>query len=161
MDGPFYAMKRANPYFQAEFRRDRELGPTFEDRLNELELLESQLAGMSPERQAEWADQLEQIILSDPSAEMRSRAVAAVAEIRSEAAVRALNSASTDAVEKVRLAACRSWKNRGDAAARDMLISLSSNADETTSVRQAAIDGLSAFDQAEVRHTADRTLGRP
>ncbi|MEZ6134947.1 MAG: HEAT repeat domain-containing protein [Pirellulaceae bacterium] len=150
-DGPFYAIKRANPYFQAEFRRDRELGPTFEDRLGEMQKLESTITRMDPSKQALWADRLEQIIRDDSSSELRARAVAAVASIQTESALRALNAASADEVEKVRLAACQAWKKRGDTAARDMLLSLATKADETTSVRQAAIESLSAFDEAEVR----------
>jgi hypothetical protein len=153
MDGPFYAIKRANPYFQAEYRKDRALGPTFEDRLNELDKLESQLPKMDPAQQAEWASEIEQIIRLDPSSELRSRAVLTVATVNSESAVRALNAASTDEVEKVRLAACKAWKLRGDATSRAMLINLATKADETTSVRQAAIESLSAFEENEVKET--------
>ncbi len=152
-DGPFYALKRANPYFQREFRRDRQLGPTFEDRLAELELLNKQLPAMDPTRRAEWSNHLEQIILNDPSSELRSRATLAIATIPTEAATRALNGASADDVEKVRLAACKAWKNRQGPAARDMLLSLAAKQDETPSVRQAAIEALGAFDESEVRAT--------
>lgn len=153
MDGPFYAIKRANPYFQAEYRKDRALGPIFEDRLSELDLLKSQLPTMDASKQSQWASQLEQIILADPSSELRSRAVVAVASIETEAALRALNAASSDEVEKVRLAACKSWQIRGDRAARDMLISMASKPDETTSVRQAAIEALSTFNDEDVKQT--------
>ncbi len=150
-DGPFYHMKKANPYYQSQWKKDRELGPIFADRLKELELLNSQLAIMPPGEQEQWAAQLSAIVQKDPSSEMRARAVAAIAQLPSAAAVTALNFASGDDVEKVRLAACRAWKTRGDEAARDMLLSLAQT-DESTSVRQAAIDGLSVFkDEAEVR----------
>lgn len=150
-DGPFYALKRVNPFFQREFAKDRALGPTFDDRLQELELLNAQLPQMDAQRQAEWALQLERLVLSDPSPEMRARAARTVAQLPSEAAVRALNAASADESEKVRLAACSAWKLRGDTAARDMLLSLANRSGETTSVRQAAVESLSRFDDAEVR----------
>lgn len=151
VDGPLYHMKKANPYFQSQWKKDRELGPIFADRLKELELVNSQLPTMAASEQEKWANQLSSIIQKDPSSEMRARAVAVIAQVPSEAAVTALNFASGDDVEKVRLAACRAWKVRGDAAARDMLLSLAQS-DESTSVRQAAIDGLAAFpEEAEVK----------
>lgn len=150
-DGPFYALKRANPYFQREFNKDKERGVTFENRLEHLDRLQAKLPTMDAAEQATWAASLEQIIRSDPSAEMRARAVKTIAKMPSEAAIRALNAASADDVEKVRLAACKAWKERGDAAARDMLLSLVAKGNETTSVRQAAVEGLGVFDEAEVR----------
>ncbi len=157
IDGPFYQLKRANPYFQSQWKKDRELGPTFNDRLTELELLKSQIADMPAGEQEQWAQQLSNLIQKDPSAEMRSQAISAIAQLPSPAAVSALNYASGDDVEKVRLAACRAWKVRGDDAARDMLLSLA-DADESTSVRQAAIDGLSVFKESEVQATLTRLL---
>jgi HEAT repeat protein len=150
MDGPFYAIKRVNPYYRAEWKKDRELGPTFEDRLSELELLKSQLAGMSPEEQQQWSTRLEKIVQDDASSEMRARAVDAIAGLPYESATRALNSASADEIEKVRLAACRAWKIQKGEAARDMLLSLAQK-DESSSVRQAAVDSLSIFNEQEVQ----------
>ena len=156
-DGPFYQMKKMNPYFQSQWKKDRELGPTFTDRLAELDLLQSQLAGMPEAEQQRWTEQLSAIIQKDPSAEMRARAVSTVAKVPAANAVTALNYASGDDVEKVRLAACRAWKSRGGDAARDMLMSLAET-DESSSVRQAAIDGLSAFELDEVKSTLIRLL---
>lgn len=150
-DGPFYHMKKANPYFQKQWKKDRELGPIFVDRLEELELLKGQLASMSAGEQEQWAAQLAAIVQKDPSSEMRARAVNTIAKIQSDTAVTSLNFASRDEVEKVRMAACKAWKLRGDNAAREMLLSLA-QADESTSVRQAAVDGLSVFkEDGEVR----------
>ena len=156
-DGPFYQMKKMNPYFQAQWKKDRELAPTFTDRLAELDLLKNQLDGMPESEQQQWAEQLARIIQHDPSGEMRARAVATIAKLPSPSAITALNFASGDEVEKVRLAACRAWKQRGDAAARDMLLSLAKQ-DESTSVRQAAIDGLSVFSGDDVNATLTQLL---
>lgn len=157
-DGPFYAMKRANPYFQWEWQKDRELGPTFRDRLAELDLLQSQLASMTAEKQQQWAGTLKHMIQHDASAEIRARATRTIATIDSPLTDTALNIASADDVEKVRLAACRAWENRQSTAARDMLMSLAAKGDETPSVRQAAIESLAAFDNAEVRATLGQLL---
>ncbi|MCC7338794.1 MAG: HEAT repeat domain-containing protein [Pirellulaceae bacterium] len=156
-DGPFYQMKKMNPYFQSQWKKDRALGPTFTDRLAELDLLQSQLARMPEAEQQQWTEQLSRIIQKDPSAEMRARAVATVAQLPSDSAVTALNFASGDDVEKVRLAACHAWKLRGGEAARDMLMSLAET-DESTSVRQAAIEGLSVFELNEVKSTLIKLL---
>jgi hypothetical protein len=159
VDGPLYQMKRINPYFQAEWKKDRQLAPTFEDRLKELSLLQRQLPTMSSSEQQRWAAQLATIVQKDASAEIRARAVATMATLPSPEVVTGLNYASADSVEKVRLAACKAWKKRGDQAGRDMLLSLA-QADESTSVRQAAIDGLSAFPQdAEVQSALTLLLG--
>lgn len=157
IDGPFYQMKRVNPYFQSQWKKDRELGPTFSDRLAELELLKSQIADMSADEQQQWTQQLANLIQRDPSAEMRAQATSTIAKMPSTDAITALNYASGDDVEKVRMAACRAWKARGDMAARDMLLSLA-EADQSTSVRQAAIDGLSVFNEADVLATLTRLL---
>ena len=152
MDGPFYMAKRMNPYFQAQWKEDRELGPTFEDRLEELELLEAQIAAMSPEAQQQWATRLDELIREEASPEMRARAARIVATIPGETAVRALNSASADDVVKVRLAACKAWRSRGDDAAKDMLLSLAA-ADDNSSVRQSALECLGDFNDPEVLRT--------
>lgn len=149
MDGPFYAAKRLNPFFRSRWRAEREYGPTFEDRVAELEQLNRQIADLPDDQQAEWAKRLEKMIREDASPEIRSRAVRVVSQIPTEAAERALNSASTDDVEKVRLVACKAWTKRGGTPARDMLLSLAS-ADESNSVRQAAIDELRTFNDPEV-----------
>ncbi len=65
MDGPFYAMKKMNPYYRKEWQKDRELGPTYTQRIEELELLEKRLADYAPDDQLRWAMQLEQLIQSD------------------------------------------------------------------------------------------------
>lgn len=148
-DGPFYAMKRANPYFQSQWKKDRQLAPTFQDRLDELDLLQGQLASMDAPKQQDWSSRLEAIIGHDPSPEMRARAVKVVAPLQYESATTALNRASADEVEKVRLAACAAWPLHGGEAARDMLLSLAKT-DSSSSVRQAAIAGLGDLGDAEV-----------
>ncbi len=157
MDGPFYAMKRMNPVFQANWRADREFGPTFEDRMTELKLLESQVASMPAEEQAEWAIRLEKLVRDDASPEIRSRAILVAAQLPGEAAERTLNIASADKVEKVRLTACKAWQRRGGNAARDMLLSLAV-ADDSNSVRQSAIDQLAVFNEPEVLRSLSSLL---
>ncbi|MGN6544135.1 MAG: HEAT repeat domain-containing protein [Aureliella sp.] len=149
-DGPLFQLKKISPWHQREWRKDRELGPTFTQRLEQLELIDAQLASMSPQDREKWAVQLEKIVTSDTSAEMRARSAAVLAKIDSEAAIRGLNAASTDEVEKVRLAVCRAWGLRNDEHARDMLLSLAKT-DDSDDVRQAALASLGSFDSPDVR----------
>lgn len=149
-DGPLFQLKKMSPWHQREWRRDRQLGPTFSQRLEQLELLESQLASMPPAEREKWAGMLEKIVTTDTSPEMRARSASVLAMIDSEAAIRGLNAASTDSVEKVRLAVCRAWGKRDDEHARDMLLSLAKT-DESDDVRQAALASLGNFDTQDVR----------
>ena len=87
-DGVLYEMKRMNPYYQREWKKDRELGTTFVQRVDELNLLGRQLPHMTPAEQAEWGERLERLIRNDPSPEYRAQAVRTIALIPSEASVR-------------------------------------------------------------------------
>lgn len=149
MDGPFYQLKRINPYYLSTWKKDREHGPTYEDRLSELRKLERKLGKMSAEEQSEWANRLELIVREDASPELRATAAQIISKIDSPAAERALNTASTDEVDKVRMMACKAWRQRGGTAARDMLLSMA-QADESSSVRQEAILALGGFNEPEV-----------
>ncbi|MCA9128270.1 MAG: HEAT repeat domain-containing protein [Planctomycetales bacterium] len=161
VDGPLYSLKNANPYYRAQWSKDRELGPTYGDRIAELDLLREQIRDMDPTKQREWANNLERVIKHDPSPEMRAKAVDAIAYVQDSATERALNLASGDDNEKVRLAACRAWRVLGGSAARSRLMTLAQNDSETTSVRQEAIESLAVFDDAEVRRLLARLLDDP
>jgi len=149
MDGPFYQLKRINPYYRAQWSADQKLGPTFADKIDELYYVEKRLPKMSPTEKEEWANKLETMISEESSPDLRFHAVSAIALIKSPAAERALVTASGDEVEKVRLAACNAWELQGGDQAKNMLMSLA-QADSSNSVRQAAIDGLGKFDDPEV-----------
>lgn len=152
MDGPFYAMKRLNPYFQSQWREDRALGPTFADRLKELEKLEARMDSLGPSEQTQVAEKLARTATEDPSPEVRIAAIRSMAQLPAPSVVKALNTASVDEVEKVRLATCEAWQVRGGQDARDMLLSMA-KADDSGSVRQAAIESLGDFDDPAVLRT--------
>lgn len=158
VDGPLYALKRVNPYYTSQWDKDREHGPTYDDRYNELLFVKNRLPNMEPAEQAEWAERLATIVQTDVSAEIRAQAVASIGAINTPAATRALNAASSDDSEKVRLAACEAWKFHGGDAASDMLSSMATRSDETTSVRQAAIASLAAFPGANVQSTLSNLI---
>lgn len=149
-DGPMFHMKKLSPWHRREVARDRELGTTYTQRLDELALLDQQIARYSSDQQQQWAQQLETIVTKDTSPEMRARAARVIAKVDSESTIRALNKASTDEVEKVRLVVCEAWAVRKNDQARDMLLNLAAT-DESEDVRQAAIRSLAVFDSPEVR----------
>ena len=156
-DGPMFQLKKMSPWHQREWKRDRELGPTYSQRLNELELLKSHIAGMSPPEKQKWAPVLERIVTTDTSPELRAQAAQVLAMTEGEVSDRGLNAASTDKVEKVRLAVCKAWGLRRDEHARDMLLSIA-KADESDDVRQAALAALGKFDHADVRELLIESL---
>jgi hypothetical protein len=149
-DGPMFQMKKLSPWHQREWRKDRELGPTYSQRLEELALLKGRMASMSSQEKEQWATLLGKLTTSDTSPEMRAQAAQALAMTDCEATVRGLNAASTDKVEKVRLAVCQAWGTKKGEQARDMLLSMA-KADESDDVRQAALAALGKFDDSEVR----------
>lgn len=157
LDGPLHQMKKLNPYFHKEWKADRDLGPTFEDRLTELRLLDGQIEKMSTDDQDRWASLLGKIATKDPSPEMRSQAVLTLSRVPGDQALQALNTASSDSIEKVRMTVCKAWNKRGDSAGRDMLLSLA-RADSSAHVRQAAIQALAAFDEPEVLKALSSSL---
>lgn len=158
VDGPLYAIKQANPYYRAQWRKDRELGPTFADRVEELELLKHRLPKMSEAERQQWGPTLAGLVTNDKSPEIRTRATTLLGSIPSPVTENALNAASIDENLKVRVAACRSWQLIGGKAARDMLLSLAQKEGEETSVKLAAIESLSQFDEVEVRDSLARLL---
>lgn len=149
-DGPLFQLKRLSPWHQRQWSLDRQLGPTFSQRLSELELLRSRIADMSSKEKQDWAVTLSKIVIEDTSPEMRARAVEVLAMTDGESAVSGLNSASRDPVEKVRLSACRAWGARPETHARDMLMSMAKT-DESDDVRQAALASLGKYEDPEVR----------
>ncbi len=143
-----------NPYYLSEWRKDKQHGPLFEERLAEMQRLENELSGLDSVAKEEWANKLEATVREHASPEMRLQAIKCLAQIQSPTSVRALTHASSDDVLKVRLAVCDAWQLQGGTEARNMLLSIAV-ADEESSVRQAAIEALSSYQDPEVI----RTLG--
>ncbi len=150
MDGPLHALKRANPVFHKQRAADRALGPTYSDRMAELKLLDDRIAGMTPQAQSQWVAVLSKLIEKEPSAEMRAHAALVISRVNLPEAQQSLNLASTDEIEKVRIAACKAWRKQPEDAARTMLLNLA-RSDDSVHVRQAAIESLASFDSPDTR----------
>ncbi len=78
----------------------------------------------------------------------------AIATIQNDTVTRALNRASADDIEKVRMAAAKSWASQKTPAARDMLLSMATS-DTSNSVRASAIRSLGNFEDPEVRQSLE------
>lgn len=157
-DGVFHKMKSINPYYRSQWAKDRQLATTFSERVEEITLLKYQLPSMDSSAQANWADVLFRLIQSDPSPEMRALACQTIVLIPGETTVRALNTASIDQSEKVRLMACAGWQQTSGVDAKNMLITMASNTKETPSVRRAAVNALANFNDDEVKQALARLL---
>ncbi|MFO0920976.1 MAG: HEAT repeat domain-containing protein [Pirellulales bacterium] len=156
-DGPFFEMKKANPYFRKQWEEDRALGPTFDDRMNEMQLLRSQISQMDAEEQRRWLESLEKIFANDPSPDMRRQVAMACATIQDPKAFMLLQKAAQDDSDKVRLAACKSLakQNTSEALA---LIGKIATTDESTSVRVAAINAISNYEGEEAKRWLAKTI---
>ncbi len=163
-DGLLYKMKTINPYYRKEWDKDREYGVTFNDQVEEIKFLQSRLGSMDEAKKSSWAEVLERLIKGDgkvqkdSSPELRTLAVQTIANIPGPATIRALNSASTDESEKVRLAACEAWRNVKGVDAKNMLMTLARNPKETPSIRRAATNALSEFSDEDVKSTLSTIL---
>ncbi len=144
LDGPLYGLKRANPYFQSQWRKDSEKGPTFTQRTEEMRLLKSQLATMPPEEQAKFTKTASDVYRYETSPEMRREAVLALANSPTPEAEATLMKACSDRSDKVRIAACKALKSRQSEDAAKMLSTVAQT-DESMSVKLAAIESLGAY----------------
>ncbi|MCY2976898.1 MAG: HEAT repeat domain-containing protein [Planctomycetota bacterium] len=144
LDGPLYGLKRANPYYQSQWRKDTEKGPTFTQRTEEMRLLKSQLATMPPEEQAKFTKTASDVYRYETSPEMRREAVMALANSPTPEADATLMKACSDRSDKVRIAACKALKSRQSDDAAKMLSTVAQT-DESMSVKLAAIESLGAY----------------
>jgi HEAT repeats len=149
-DGPFYELKKLNPYYRKQWNADRKLGPTFDDRLSEMRALAGQLKSMPEPEQAQWLASIEQVVKNDPSPEMRRFAILALKDIKQPEALPALKAAASDKSEKVQMAACEVFATRVDGESLTILSELSQK-QKSTSVRVAAIQAMGSFPAEEIK----------
>ena len=149
-DGPFYELKKINPYYRKQWNADRKLGPTFDDRLSEIRALAGQLKTMPESDQLKWLASIDQIVKNDPSPEMRRFAVLALKDNKLPNALPALKVASNDKSEKVQMAACEVLATRSDGDSLGILSELAKK-EQSTSVRVAAIQAIGSFPAEEIK----------
>jgi hypothetical protein len=148
-DGPLYGLKKMNPVITKQWKTDQELGPTYVQRLEEIQRLRSQIRSMPMDEQVEWLESIEQLVGNDPSPEMRRQAVLALSGLPQQQADEILSNACKDESEKVRLAACEVLSAPPNPTRLSLLEKLAKE-DESMAVRIAAVERFGDFssDQA-------------
>lgn len=140
-DGPLYALKRVNPVYVHQWKKDEALGITDHRRHEELQKLASSIHRYSADEQAKWLLHLQAIMENDPSAEMRHLAVRAAEKVAGADAFALIEEGLEDENLKVRLAACEVLGNRPEPAAVTRLATAAGSSVDAD-VRQAAVRAL-------------------
>jgi len=150
-DGPFFQMKKLNPYIQSQWRKDRQKAVVFSQRVDEMRLLQRQFASMPDEEQTRWVRQLDSILKTETSPEIRREAVLALERVsQRQDAVATIASLSKDKNEKVRLAVASALGNHDNPQASSALMAMAQT-DASTNVRLVATKALGKHPTEEVR----------
>jgi len=145
-DGPLYAVKAANPYFSwKEWGADSAIGVTDHERRKQLTVLAETAGELSPEKQIFWAQELDKLIETDQSPEMRRLAVRAASRMNVPTAISMIDKGLDDASLKVRMEACQALGRRpGDDATRMLVATIGT--DTNVDVKHAALEALAKHD---------------
>lgn len=151
IDGPFFHLKKINPYIQEQWQADREKVIVFSERIDELRLLRTQIASMSPQEQTEWISKLDEILQSETSPEIRRETVLTLEKVQQRPeALAALTPLSKDKSEKVRMALVAALRQNKDQLATNTLIAMSSS-DPSNNVKLSATRALGSHPSEEVK----------
>ena len=156
-DGPMYALKRVNPYFQRQWAADEKLGVTDHQRMQNLRLLTASIHRMPAAEQASWTAHLQSVLEQDPSAEMRFQAVRTLQHVPGDAALQLIAGSLEDESVKVRMAACDVLGSRSEPQAAHLLAE-TVNSSVDADVRLAAVAALRGHRGAIVNDALKMTL---
>jgi hypothetical protein len=150
-DGPFFHLKKLNPYIQNQWREDREKVVVPSQRVEEIRLLKKQIASMSSDEQTKWIANLDSILKDESSPEIRREAVLALQGVNGRPdALDALAGRAQDNSDYVRLAVVDVLhKSPSDAAGRTLLSMAA--ADPSSNVRLQATEALGAHRSDDVK----------
>jgi len=150
-DGPFFHMKKLNPYIQNQWRQDREKVVVPSQRIAEIRLLKSQIASMTNDEQAKWIRDLDELVQHESSSEIRREAVLALKPVndRPDALV-AMTRLTKDKNDFVRLAVVDALhKSPSDEAGRTLLNMAAS--DPSNNIRLKATQALGGHRSPEIK----------
>ncbi|MFM8570830.1 MAG: HEAT repeat domain-containing protein [Pirellula sp.] len=151
LDGPFFQLKKLNPYIQNQWKADREKVVVFSERIDELRLLRTQIASMSDQEQSDWVTKLSDILKTETSPEIRRETVLVLDQIPNRPdALDALNPLSKDKNDKVRMALVAALRRRPDQQATNTLIAMSTS-DPNNNVKLSATRALGSHKSEEVK----------
>jgi len=151
IDGPFFHLKKLNPYIQNQWKEDRKKVVVFSERIEEIRLLRNQIASMSQEEQTEWISKLNDILQNDSSPEIRREAVLTLEKVmhRPET-IATLTPLAKDKNEKVRMALVSALRQSQEENATNTLIAMSSS-DPSNNVKLSATRALGSHKSDEVK----------
>jgi hypothetical protein len=147
---PYYGLAYLNPVVTDQWKRDSDYGPTFYDKMAELQTLKGEAKKRDRQGQEELAMQMNYLLGESKNPLLRAEAVRVLSELSVPTAEVGLISASSDEDADVRRAACVAWGKRGGPRALETLRDVVAR-DESRDVKLVAISGLGNFsDQAAV-----------
>ncbi len=140
-DGPLYALKAMNPYFQNQWAADEKFGQTQTKKREALAQLADAMPSLSAAEQVAWEDELREILTTDQSPQNRFLACRSAAGIEGDIGVDLLSVALKDETPKVRICACQELSKRVEPRATELLAE-TAGSDVSTDVRIAALHAL-------------------
>lgn len=151
IDGPFFQLKKLNPYIQNQWQADREKVVVFSERIEELRLLRDQIASMSEQEQLDWTNKLAGILQSETSPEIRREAVLTLEKVQHRPdALAALIPLAKDKNEKVRMTLVAALRKNQEESATNTLMAMSSS-DASNNVKLAATRALGSHKSDSVK----------
>jgi len=160
VDGPLYELKKLNPIIQRQWKEDRDRGPGYWQRVDEIRLVASQFPTMEANERAKWVNTVSLLVQTETSPELRREAVLALSRVMSEpGATEAVMKLSQDENEKVRLEVSKSLRNRVTPEATQTLLAMASS-DSSENVRLSAIRSLGPHKSDEVKQFLAKQLNK-
>ena len=158
VDGPLYELKKYNPVIQSQWRQDRERGPVFSQRVDEMRLVARQLPSMPPDEQTKWVNTISSIVQTETSPELRREAVLALTTvIQLPLAAETVMKLSQDKNDKVRLAVSKSLRDQMTPESTQTLMAMAKS-DKNESVRLSAVESLGPHKSEEVKQFLAKQL---
>jgi len=160
VDGPLYELKKLNPVIQSQWKADRERGPVYSQRVEEMRLIGRQFPTMPPDEQAKWVDSISSVIQTETSPDLRREAVLALAKADTQPrATETIMKLSQDKNDKVRLEVSKTLRNKINAETTQTLIVMATT-DADESVRLAAIESLGQHKSEDVKQFLAKQLNK-
>jgi hypothetical protein len=157
-DGPMFQLKRLNPVIQNQWKKDRERGPVFSQRVDEMRFLKSRIQTMPPNEQAKWIATVNSILQQETSPELRREAALVLAEVADQPdAATTLLKLAQDKNDKVRLTVAQLLKKNPSPQSTQTLLAMAST-DSNNSVRQSAIESLGTHRTDDVKQFLTKQL---
>ena len=158
VDGPLYELKRLNPVVQKQWKQDRERGPVYSQRVDELRLVGRRLPKMQPDEQAKWINTISTVVETETSPDIRREAVLALAEVSQQPiAAETIMKLSKDKNDKVRLAVSQSLRKQLTPEATQTLLAMATS-DKDESVRLSAVESLGPHKSDDVKQFLAKQL---